>query len=738
MADFVVGASLKANRTGSLGNAGTLVTTPIPFSGLRSVSCGAQSGFNGLYLPINQFEYSFYNDFTVECFLRGDGTTNDGGFLNFNVQNGLNTPGQLNFMIDGDELQLNNYEFPGTGYRKKIGADIGTRTTTDWYHFACVRKDNKYSLFWNGDRVAYDVDSAGNGTADTIDIDSDDAYLFEPFGGNYGINQGRLPSVLLGSGGNKPSDQSGSFHWGGYIANYRTSYIAQYDPSSSTYTVPSAAFSNFSGTTTYYKDSTNNNLYNESDNLPTTFNDLVLENASLGDVTVEAVPTVEALPTGVSASTSLGDLVPENEVIGVSLRSTTNASQKNATRNSTTIPFSGVASWELLTTANETFFETPLQSGTPSVYFSYNDFTIEMFIRGDGTNRGGAFIDWEIENDAGSNPGDNSRANLFATWDTSGATEKIKILNQNYDGNVFKVLFSSDIPATDATSWYHVALTRKNNKYSLFWNGNRIAYDIDSSGNGTADVISINSDDAYLFAPIGGNKTFPYRSRRIRFGGAQTSFGQILPANIGFVANMRTSYIAQYDPDDPTLTIPNGAFELDASGQDFYYKDALTTVNDSTTLPITFNDLVLENASLGSVTVNLEVDIDATAQTLSLSYNPATGLPKQDIDVTGFSQTLSLGTTTDKQGYDVFGSLLQAREGTADVDIELPVPVTGQNLTALLGTAAAGPGILVPSTGQNLTISLGDINLPVSWGNVTTGTTSTWTPVDTGDKAIGP
>lgn len=421
MADFTVGVSLKAFRDGSLTNSATLVTSPIPFSGLRSIDVGNQSSLKGLYLPINQFEYSFYNDFTIECFLRGDGTTNDGGFLNFNIQNGSGYPDNLNFMIDGDELQLNNYEFPGTGYRKKIGVDIGTRTTTDWYHFACVRKDNKYSLFWNGNRVAYDVDSAGNGTADTINIDSDDAYLFEPFGGNNPANQGRLPTVLLGAGGNKPSDQSGSFFWGGYIANYRTSYIAQYDPSSSTYTVPSAAFSNFSGTTTYYKDSTNNDLYNESDNLPTTFNDLVLENASLGDVTL-----------------------------------------------------------------------------------------------------------------------------------------------------------------------------------------------------------------------------------------------------------------------------------------------------------------------------SLESIIDVTGQSLSLSYNPATGLPSKDVDVTGQSLSTSLGTITDKQGFEAFGSLLQSQEGTVDVQIEISVPVTGQNLTTSSGTAAAGPGILVPTTGQNLTISLGDIILPVSWGNVTTGTTSTWTPVDTGDKAIGP
>jgi len=318
MADFVVGASLKANRSGSLGNAATLVTSPIPFSGLRSINCGAQSSLNGLYLPINEFEYSFYNDFTIECFLRGDGTTNDGGFLNFNIQMGTYTPGELNFMIDGDELMMNNYEFPGTGYRKKIGVDIGTRTTTDWYHFACVRKDNKYSLFWNGNRVAYDVDSTGNGTADTINIDSDDAYLFKPFGGNYALNQGRLPTVFLGSGGNKPSDQSANFHWGGYIANYRTSYIAQYDPSSSTYTVPSAVFSNFSGTTTYYKDATNNDFYNESDNLPTTFNDLVLESTAVGSVTTVEENNVDypvvVEPSSNFAGIALGNVIAARDI----------------------------------------------------------------------------------------------------------------------------------------------------------------------------------------------------------------------------------------------------------------------------------------------------------------------------------------------------------------------------------------------------------------------------------------
>lgn len=286
MADFVVGASLKAARDGSLFNGGTLVTSPIPFSGLRSINCGSQTQNNGMFIPsLYKFEYSFYNDFTIEMFLRGDGTTNDGGFLKqFGLSN-TGAPDGILLMIEGDELQLNNYDFPATGYRKKIGADIGTRTTTDWYHVACVRKNNKYSLFWNGNRVAHDIDSAGNGTADYIDIQSNDAYLFKPIAGNKTSRPGKIDTMQVGNGGNKPSDQSSNFLWGGYIANYRTSYIAQYDPSSSTYTVPSAPFSNFSGTTTYYKDSNNSSLFNESDNLPTTFNDLVLENTALGSVT---------------------------------------------------------------------------------------------------------------------------------------------------------------------------------------------------------------------------------------------------------------------------------------------------------------------------------------------------------------------------------------------------------------------------------------------------------------------
>jgi hypothetical protein len=705
MADFVVGASLKAYRGGSLANSGSLVTTPIPFSGLRSIDCGARGSLNGLYLPsLGQFEYSFYNDFTIECFLRGDGTTNDGGFLSFDINLPTGEPNKIYFMIEGDELQLNNYEFPGRGYQTKIGVDIGTRTTTDWYHFACVRKDNKYSLFWNGNRVAYDVDSAGNGTADTINIQSDDAYLFKPMGGNNPTNKASLQSVLLGSGGGKPSDQSGSFHWGGYIANYRTSYIAQYDPSSSTYTVPSAAFSDFSGTTTYYKDATNNDFYNESDNLPTTFNDLVLENASVGDVTVEVIPGVVAFPTGVSASTSLGDLIPDSEVVGVSLKTYPNNGSGVAgggtspSRDTGVVPFTGVtASYDVGNTANKAYKFLP--SPQAALYPFYGDFTIECFIRGDGTSYGGRFLGLSIQTPGGS--GGTEHRNLSVRDDISGPAERIVLYNEDtsiadpYEND----LVSTDIPDTNATTWYHFALVRKNNKYSMFWNGNRVAHNIDSAGNGTVNgggTINIDATkDAYLFKPFGGNNPANQNSsNELKYGTGQRATTE--PVLAGYIANIRTSFIAQYDPEISILSVPTAPFDADASGQDFYDKGDVSPDNASTTLPQSFNDLNF-TASLGSVSVEVAQEVLAN------------------------------------------GSLLQAFEGTVDLSVELdPIVPTGQNLTTSLGTAAAGPGILVPTTGQNLTVSLGSVTLPVSWGNVSTGTTSTWTPVDTGENAIGP
>ena len=142
---------------------------------------------------------------------------------------------------------------------------------------------------------------------------------------------------------------------------------------------------------------------------------------------------------------------------------------------------------------------------------------------------------------------------------------------------------------------------------------------------------------------------------------------------------------------------------------------------------------------VGDVTTQSSIEVFLTGQSLSLSYNPATSLPEQDVDVTGQSLSTSLGTTTDKQGFDVFSSLAQVNLGNVNVAIGInPIQVTGQSLTTSLGTAAGGLGLFVPVTGQSLTTNVGNLFLPTTWSAVSTGSTSTWTPVDTGKPASGP
>ena len=406
----------------------------------------------------------------------------------------------------------------------------------------------------------------------------------------------------------------------------------------------------------------------------------------VGDVTVETLNNV-AYASGVSASTSLGNLVPDSEVVGISLQAGEGRLVNSATSVTTPIPFAGLRSIDCGNQSTTNLLSMPFQE---LEYSYYNDFTVECFLRGDGTTNDGGFVAIEINNGSG------NVDDLYLYIDGNN----LQLNNYEFPGSGYRKKIEVDIGSRTTTDWYHVALIRKNNKYSIFWNGNRVVHDVDSAGNGTADTINITSDDAYLFKPFGGNNASGQgQVNNVNYGtGGNSVSGGTNKRWGGYIANIRTSYIAQYDPAGSIIDIPTAPFDDDASGQSYYYKNETTfqQLNSSTTLPSSFNDLNT-TTSIGSVTTEIG----------------------------------ALGEAN--------GSLLQAFQGTVDLSVELdPIVPTGQNLTTSLGTAAAGPGILVPTTGQNLTVSLGSITLPVSWGNVSTGTTSTWTPVDTGDKAIGP
>ena len=701
----VIGVSLQTNTYNSIGPS-TVVSSTVPFSGINSYDFTSATG-DAVYVPNFGRECWGFNDFTLEAFVRGDGTTiqnnifkllyNEGGTIDEygrNVYCGLNS---------SDQIYIENSFRSNTGlYRGVILIDIDTPDPSTWYHLAIVRKNSKIYVLWNGERVAYDIDSAGNGSflnGGSITAIQGLGGFFGPFGGIDTSYPSQVTEFVLGS-------VTGAYpNLTGYIANFRSSYIAQYPVTQPTYNPPTGPFiGDESGTAYYAKTFSGSGNNNAGTAIPQAgINQTVVIQpegiTALNSVTVDANSIISV--TGVSASTSLGNLVPDSEVVGVSLERHTGGGLgavvgSSPPSASTDYPFTGgVRSYDVGNNSNNAY-AVYTNNSLKNVYSFYNDFTVELFLKGTGTNYGGRFLGIQIErsNAAG------TYENLSVRHDISGPAEQLVLYNEEDDTNTENDLVSTDISDSDASTWYHFALVRKNNKYSMFWDGKRVAYNIDSAGNGTVNgggSINISSNDAYLFKPFGGNTpALQGLTRNVYFG-----LGLPLtatPSHAGFFANTRISYIAQYDPDISVLSVPTAPFDADASGQEQYNKGQTAGFdNFATTLPTTGGGDFNTTTSLGSVTAEVGQLAEAN------------------------------------------GSLLQTFQGTANLSVELdPIVPTGQNLTTALNSVGGGPGILAPTTGQNLTVSLGSINLPVSWSNVGTGTTSTWTPVNTGGTAVGP
>lgn len=708
MADFTVGVSLQTN-TYNLFNGATASST-VPFSGINSCDFRGLSGSGAVYSPIFGRECWGLNDFTLEAFVRGDGTTAEGNifYLPFNDGGEIDEYGRrmLCGINSSSQIIIQNSFRSNTGSnRGVILIDIDTPDPSTWYHIAIVRKNSKIYVLWNGERVAYDIDSAGNGSfldgGSISDIEGL-GFFFKPFGGIDTNYPSRVQEFVLGT----LIDSFPQFE--GYIANFRSSYIAQYGVTSSTYTVPTSAFvGDESGTAYYAKTFSGTGQNNAGTALPQAGINSTVVIQPEATVALNSVSVVTVLDpvqvTGFSASTSLGNLIPDSEVIGVSLErkdsgalGTGGVGSVPPFKDTVEVPFTGVdASWDVGDNTNIAF-GVYTNNIFKNVYSFYNDFTVEVFLRGDGNNYAGRFLGIQIANGNASGV----FSHLSVRHDVSGPVEQIVLYNEDSSGNE-NDLVSINIPDAGALNWKHFALIRKNNKYFVFWDGNRVAHNIDSSGGGTIDgggSINIGSGDAYLFKPFGGNNpTNQAYTQNIYFGTGEDPL--TTPTLAGYFANPRISYIDQYETTQSSITIPSSPFEADASGQEFYNKGQGSAAfnNFSTALPTTGGGNFNTTTSTGSVLVTLGQSAEANA------------------------------------------SLLQSLEGNVNVQVLLdPVPVTGQNLNTALGTAAAGPGVFAPVTGQNLTVSLGEVITPIIWSNVSTGTTSTWIPVDTGQKAFGP
>lgn len=391
-------------------------------------------------------------------------------------------------------------------------------------------------------------------------------------------------------------------------------------------------------------------------------------------------------------------------VVGASIQTNTYNLVGSGITASTTVPFSGINSYDF----------TGVTPGSNASYvpafgrvcWGLNDFTLECFIRGNGTDDPEGVVFYVPLNSGLNNS--NFGRNILVRIQSDG---QIRITNTTGktggSPSSFTTRKNSGAPTPlDPSTWYHLALIRKDNKVSILFDGEVLVRDIDSDGSFTSALYSTSrttdfSSLGLMFVPFGGlNNTYSMELDEMVLGSVT---GDSNFKNFdGLIANFRSSYIAQYDVTQSSYTVPSAAFTGAESGTDYYVSTFSGSGhnNQGTALPrgsiaqVVVDELVLENSAVGSVTTVEENNVN-------YPINPGTNL------TTAFL-------------------------GNVNSQIDIQTSVTGLGMTSSVGNVGAGLGLLVPVTQLTANISLGDVELPIAWSKVQTGTTTNWTEVDTG------
>lgn len=391
-------------------------------------------------------------------------------------------------------------------------------------------------------------------------------------------------------------------------------------------------------------------------------------------------------------------------VVGSGLQTNTYNLIAAGITSSTTVPFSGINSYDF----------TGVTPGSNASYvpafgrvcWGLNDFTLECFIKGNGTDDPEGSVFYVPLNSGLANT--NFGRNIVVRILTSG-----EIIITNTTGKTggspssFTTRKNSGAAAPlDPSTWYHLAIVRKNNKVSILFDGEVLVRDIDSDGSFTSALYSTSRTTDFtslglMFVPFGGITTGYSLALNEMVLGSVTSDPNFKNFD-GFIANFRSSYIAQYDVTQTSYTVPSAAFTGAESGTDYYVGTFSGSGfnNSGTALPrgsinqVVINELVLENSAVGSVTT---VEENNANYPVELSTNFA-------------------------------GIAL----GNINVIEERSVEVTGLGMNSSLSSVGAGLGILVPVTQLTANTSLGSVNIPITWSKIQTGITTNWTEVDTG------
>ena len=162
--------------------------------------------------------------FTWECFFNVDSDTGDGTTALLSNRTGSPDNGDIQILFRNYDmkLQCNMYGSGNTNVLPFAFTVAGSALATDtWHHVAFVRdSSNNVALFCNGSRIASDT----NITASVNDANA-----------GFGIGAHADGTLEFNDGGSAGTDN-------GWIDEVRISNTARYDPTSTTYTVPTAAF----------------------------------------------------------------------------------------------------------------------------------------------------------------------------------------------------------------------------------------------------------------------------------------------------------------------------------------------------------------------------------------------------------------------------------------------------------------------------------------------------------------
>ena len=137
------------------------------------------------------------------------------------------------------------------------------------------------------------------------------------------------------------------------------------------------------------------------------------------------------------------------------------------------------------------------------------------------------------------------------------------------------------------------------------------------------------------------------------------------------------------------------------------------------------------SSSQGTTTEIGTANVNLTGVSATLAQGNTVGGTIQEVPVTMFGMSLSLGTFTLVQSTNesVTGQAMTLGLGTPAEIPQQIVGVTGQQLTSGIGSVSITGTSVVPLTGISLTASVGTINI-TAWQEINLGVNNVWTEVD--------